>query len=283
MYDPAKIIFGFDDLAICPEMKNSDRKIAIDKNSIRQKNDKSRFLITLRDPQDIPEAIKDTKNTYIAILNDIEILTDILTSERITNIIPQYNVRDLLIHKDKILGALTENKDKFNIIINIGANIGDLFLLRSMSNKDILAQFNIIYRVYGCDENVISCVINMGGIGIIVDRKIDSFPLATTALAITKCANSVSNILGAEPKYVDLFEKTKGPSVHIISDYEDSDDLAIKSVALGSKFIILDMPFDKAYKKIAEVENAWLKVLEFINSNDFNDIYRSVKLGLISK
>lgn len=283
MYDPAKIIFEFDDLAICPEMRNSDRRIAVDKNSVRQKNDKSRFLITLRDAKDIPEAAKDTKNTYIAVFDDIGLLTSLLTSESITNIIPQYNVRDLLVHKDKILNELTESKDKFNIVINIGANMGDLFLLHSLSSKEILAQFNVIYRVYGSDNAVISCVVDMGGVGIIVDRKIDTLPLATSASVIAKCTNSINNIIGSEPRYVDLFEKTKNPIVHILSDYDEKDPLAIKSVALGSKFIVLDMPIDKAHETITKVENAWLKVLEFINSNNFNDIFCSVKLGLISK
>lgn len=283
MYDPAKIIFEFDDLAICPEMRNSDRRIAVDKNSVRQKNDKSRFLITLRDAKDIPEAAKDTKNTYIAVFDDIGLLTSLLTSESITNIIPQYNVRDLLVHKDKILNELTESKDKFNIVINIGANMGDLFLLHSLSSKEILAQFNVIYRVYGSDDAVISCVVDMGGVGIIVDRKIDTLPLATSASVIAKCTNTINNIIGSEPKYVDLFEKTKNPIVHILSDYDEKDPLAIKSVALGSKFIVLDMPINKAHETITKVENAWLKVLEFINSNNFNDIFCSVKLGLISK
>lgn len=283
MYDPAKIIFEFDDLAICPEMRNSDRRIAVDKNSVRQKNDKSRFLITLRDAKDIPEAAKDTKNTYIAVFDDIGLLTSLLTSESITNIIPQYNVRDLLVHKDKILNELTESKDKFNIVINIGANMGDLFLLHSLSSKEILAQFNVIYRVYGSDDAVISCVVDMGGVGIIVDRKIDTLPLATSASVIAKCTNSINNIIGSEPRYVDLFEKTKNPIVHVLSDYDEKDPLAIKSIALGSKFIVLDMPIDKAHETITKVENAWLKVLEFINSNNFNDIFCSVKLGLISK
>ena len=283
MYDPAKIIFEFDDLAICPEMRNSDRRIAVDKNSVRQKNDKSRFLITIRDAKDISEAAKDTKNTYIAVFDDIGLLTGLLTSENITNIIPQYNVRDLLVHKDKILNELTESKDKFNIVINIGANMGDLFLLHSLSSKEILSQFNVIYRVYGNDDAVISCVIDMGGVGIIVDRKIDTLPLATSASVIAKCTNTINNIIGSEPKYVDLFEKTKNTVVHILSDYDEKDPLAIKSVALGSKFIVLDMPIDKAHETITKVENAWLKVLEFINSNNFNDIFCSVKLGLISK
>lgn len=283
MYDSAKIIFEFDDLAICPEMRNSDRRIAVDKNSVRQKNDKSRFLITLRDAKDIPEAAKDTKNTYIAVFDDIGLLTSLLTSESITNIIPQYNVRNLLVHKDKILNELTESKDKFNIVINIGANMGDLFLLHSLSSKEILAQFNVIYRVYGSDDAVISCVVDMGGVGIIVDRKIDTLPLATSASVIAKCTNTINNIIGSEPKYVDLFEKTKNPVVHVLSDYDEKDPLAIKSVALGSKFIVLDMPIDKAHETITKVENAWLKVLEFINSNNFNDIFCSVKLGLISK
>jgi hypothetical protein len=283
MYDPAKIIFEFDDLAICPEMRNSDRRIAVDKNSVRQKNDKSRFLITLRDAKDIPETAKDTKNTYIAVFDDIGLLTSLLTSENITNIIPQYNVRDLLVHKDKILNELTESKDKFNIVINIGANMGDLFLLHSLSSKEILAQFNVIYRVYGSDDAVISCVVDMGGVGIIVDRKIDTLPLATSASVIAKCTNTINNIIGSEPRYVDLFEKTKNAVVHVLSDYDEKDPLAIKSVALGSKFIVLDMPIDKAHETITKVENAWLKVLEFINSNNFNDIFCSVKLGLISK
>ena len=283
MFDPSKLTFGFDDLSICPKIKATDRKIAVDKNCVLQKNGKSRFLITIRDANDLSLAAKDKSNYYIAKFNDVELLMSIMFDSNFDNIIPQFDVKDLLANKKMIMANLVESKDKFDVIINIGENIGDLFELRSLENAEFMSLFNAIYRVNGNDVTV-SMLCDMKGLGIIVDRTIGNLAISSGASSISRCFRSVSNAFGSDAiKYVDLLEATKNNYVRVIADYDKDDPFAIKTVALGAQFIVLDMPIDDAKNKIAEIEEMWLRFLRFVNSSDFNDLFRYVECGLISK
>lgn len=283
MFDPAKLTFGFDDLSICPKIKATDRKIAVDKNCVLQKNGKSRFLITITDASDLDRAAKDKSNYYIAKFNDIVLLMSILFDNNLDNVIPQFDVKDLLANKKMIMANLVESKDKFDVIINIGDNIGDLFELRSSEYAEFMSLFNAIYRVNGNDTTV-SMLYDMKAVGIIVDRTVGNIAISTGASNIIRCFRSVSNVFGSDAiKYVDLLESTKNNYVRVIADYDKDDPFAIKTVALGAQFIVLDMPIDDAKNKIAEIEEMWLRFLRFVNTSDFNDLFRYVECGLISK
>lgn len=283
MFDPAKLTFGFDDLSICPKIKATDRKIAVDKNCVLQKNGKSRFLITITDASDLDRAAKDKSNYYIAKFNDIALLMSILFDNNLDNVIPQFDVKDLLANKKMIMANLVESKDKFDVIINIGDNIGDLFELRSSEYAEFMSLFNAIYRVNGNDTTV-SMLYDMKAVGIIVDRTVGNIAISTGASSIIRCFRSVSNVFGSDAiKYVDLLESTKNNYVRVIVDYDKDDPFAIKTVALGAQFIVLDMPIDDAKNKIAEIEEMWLRFLRFVNTSDFNDLFRFVECGLISK
>lgn len=283
MFDPSKICFGFDDLSVIPRIKTTDRKIAVDHNCVLQKNGKSRFLITLNNPADLREAVKDKMNYYIANFKDMELLLTIMFDTEFSNVIPQFDVLDLIANKKMIVNNLVESKDKFNVIINIGDNIGDLFALRSRENTDMMALMNAIYRVNGNDVTV-SMLNEIGAIGIIVDRQVGGMRISTGASSVYKCFRSLSSIYGNDAiKYTDLLEGTKNNYMRVISDYDDADPFLIKSIALGSQFFILDMPINIAKAKIKEAEEMWMRYLVFINSSDFNDIFRYVDCGLTSK
>lgn len=284
MFDPSKLVCGFNDLSICPKMKITDRKIAVDHNCVLQKNGKSRFLITLWDARDLDKAMKDKSNYYIARFKDLPLLMNVMFNPDFSNIIPWFDVNTLILNKKVIMNNLVESKDKFNVIINVGDNIGDLFTLKSRENTELLSLFNPIYCING-NEATISMLHELGAVGIIVDRKIGGIPFSTGAASIYRCFRSMCSIYGSDPiKYTDLFEGIKNAYPRIIADYDVDDPFTIKSIALGAQFFILNsMSVEDAKIKIKEIEDMWMKHLVFINSSDFNDLFYCIECGLASK
>lgn len=283
MYDPSRIIFGFDDLAIFPQMRVTDRKMKVDRDIVRQKCGKSRFLICLRNEKDIMECAGDKRHYYIADIDDLSLKLLILKDSSFSNIIPVFKIDEFISEKNLIIQELSESKDRFNIILNIGENISTLFDLRSVENTEYLKLFRVIYRVYS-NNQIMDMIINLGAIGVIVDRSFSKLMSITKATNIAETVNAVNMILGDSRKAIDLFENCRERNINILSEYDPKDPYAFKSFALGSQFIIIDnMPVDEARLLVNTCETELVHVMESFNCGTFNEFYLTMSCGLVSK
>ena len=283
MYDPSRIIFGFDDLAIMPQMRVTDRKMKVDRDIIRQKCGKSRFLICLKNEKDIMESASDKTNYYIADVDDLALKLLILKDASFANIIPIFNIKELLNEKGLILQELSESKDRFNIILDVGENISALFDLRSVENAEYLKLFRVIYRVYS-NSQIIGMLIDLNAVGIIVDRTFSNLMSVTKATNIADTSTSISAILGDGRRNYDLFENFRDRNLHVLSEYDAKDPYAFKSFALGAQFIIIDnMPVAEARLLVNTCETELVHVMESFNCGTFNEFYASMSCGLVSK
>lgn len=286
MFNNQKIIYGFNDLCVLPNIQNNDRQVVPSLDNFRQKNGRSRYLITVFNQRDLKFA-KDHKDyTYIAKFGDVGDRVALLLDTDCLHIIPEFTIVEFIKERAFIESALAENKDKFNIVLNMCDMTPLLLQLRSSDLSHYLSLFNIVYRVYPCQE-ILSMLNDMRAYGIIIDSSMNEVELKANASVI---AFASSYIMGMFPdrrfRDSDLFEKSKYGNYATISIHNDMDKYGIKSFALGAQFVLIESttfsPCDTVIH-IEEMESRVLKFMAFLNSSRFPDIYQNSECCLMSR
>lgn len=286
MFNNQKIIYGFNDLCVLPVVQSTDRKVVPNLDSVRQKNGRSRFLVSLFDKNDLETAKQDKEHMYIARYGEISDRIELLLDRECAHIIPEFNVVEFINEKKFIENLLVESKDKFNIILNILDMTPMLFLLRSAELADYVSMFNIVYRLYPCAE-IVRFINELHGLGIIIDSSIREVELKANASVIAEASGIISGLFGDRRfRDADLFEKYKFGNYATLSIYNDLDPAGTKSFSLGSQFIIVEKPDVRLQDILAatrEFEKKNMAFLSFINATKFSSIQECSECCLISR
>lgn len=286
MFNNQKIIYGFNDLCVLPNIQNNDRQVVPSLDNFRQKNGRSRYLITMFDERDLKFAKEHKGFTYIAKFGDVGDRVALLLDTDCSHIIPEFTIVEFIKERAFIEDALAESKDKFNIVLNMCDMTPLLFQLRSCDLSHYLSLFNVVYRVYPCQE-ILSMLNEVNAFGIIIDSSVEEVELKANASVI---AFASSYIMGMFPdrrfRDSDLFEKSKYGNYATIAVHNDLDKYGIKSFALGAQFVLIEStvfsPCDTVLH-IEEMESRMLKFMAFLNSSRFSDIYQNGECCLMSR
>ena len=286
MFNNQKIIYGFNDLCVLPNIQNSDRQVVPSLDNFRQKNGRSRYLISLFAKQDLKTAKADKYHTYIAKFGGVDDRVAILLDTECSHVIPEFTIVEFIKERTFIENALVENKDKFNIVLNMCDVTPMLFQLRSSDLSHYLSLFNIIYRVYPCQE-ILSVINDMHAYGILIDSSMSEVELKANASVIPFTSSYIAGMFPDKRfRDSDLFEKSKYGNYATISIYNEMDKYGIKSFALGSQFILIESASRALGDIIAQVEDFELHVMKFmsfLNSSRFSDIYQNSECCLMSR
>ena len=286
MFNNQKIIYGFNDLCVLPVVQNTDRKVVPNLDGIRQKNGRSRFLVSLFDKSDLEAAKQDKEHMYVARYGEVSDRIELLLDRECSHIIPEFNIVEFINEKKFIESLLVESKDKFNIILNILDMTPMLFHLRSAELNDYLSMFHIVYRVYPCSE-IIRFINELHGYGIIIDSSVKEVELKANASVIAEAANAIMGMFGDRRfRDADLFEQYKFGNYATLSTYNDLDPAGTKSFSLGSQFIVVEKPdvrLQDILAAIGEFEKKNLTFLSFINATKFSSIQECSECCLISR
>lgn len=284
MFNNQKIIYGFNDLCVLPNIQNTDRQVVPSLDCIRQKNGRSRFLISIYNKEDLAYAKSDKEHTYIARFGELEDKLDILLDRECTNVVPEFTIVEFIKERKLISSILVEGKDKFNISLNILDMTPLLYHLRSSELTEYLSIFNIIYRLYPCNE-ILAMLNDLKAYGIIIDSSMKEVELKANASVISYAASYIAGMFSdLRFRDSDLFEKSKYGNYSVTSIYNDLDSNGIKSFALGAQFILIDdCTLYTAIQKIEAFEKSCISFLAFVNSSKFQDIYRNTECCLISR
>ena len=286
MFNNSKIIYGFNDLCVLPNVQNADRKVVSSIDTLRQKNGRSRFIITINSVADIEFAKSDRDHLYILKAGTLNDRLAVLLEREYSNIVPEFNIVEFIKEYKTISETLVQSKDRFNIIVNILDMTPLLFNLRSSELKDYLSMFNIVYRIYPTND-IINILIDMKSVGVIIDSAMEEVELKANASIINFASGWV---MGAFPdrrfRDADMFEISKYGSFSVSSMYNEKDEFGIKSFALGSQFVIIDKPemgISDTINMINTMEKKCLAFMTFLNSSKFSDIYNGAECCLISR
>lgn len=274
MFDPSKLIFGFNDLALLPKFLNGDRKVIADKEMIKQKNGKSRILIAINTEAQIQQAILNKGNYYIANL-EVDKCIKILENSEIENIIPSITIDDLLKNKKRIQEVTSNNKTKTKIIIDLNGDNTKIFDLLSSENQNYINSFDTIIKV-APSSDIINSLCAIMPCSIIVDNPSINYADTPYAYYVHKINSEIECLFGKDEKRSrDLFEKTAKENTppSVISYYDQNDPFCLKSIALGSQFIIIDLC---DFNLINIIESSWLDMLKVINSDRFAMLYNKI-------